>query len=355
MIKEPSWRAKVMYIAFAFALVFGLASAVITTASTEVSAEEINPDFNGTPRICSGPPCWVTFTNLTVGGKLPYQNATWDFGDGNIEVGAVNYGDTITHRYLSVGVFSVRLTLTDGNGFEVYQIEFDYITVVPVSLVATLACEVDMVVTDPDGLMVGKNINQITGASYTEVDLNGDGDPDPQIIISDRKQGDYFISVFPKPNANPTSTYSLYLSAGGSTLLLADNQPVSDIPEQGYVVRSTETEIIQIVPATIDFDPNTLNLKSKGKFVTTYIELPTGCDVGEIDITTIELNGAVTALAKPTEVGDHDEDGIPDLMVKFDGAAVQGMLDVGDDVEITVTGVVDGIDFEGSDYIRVLD
>ena len=129
MIKEPSWRAKVMYIAFAFALVFGLASAVITTASTEASAEEINPDFDGTPRICNGPPCCVTFTNLTVGGNLPYQNAIWDFGDGNIEVGAVNYEDTITHCYLSGGVFTVGLTLTDADGSVFYQIERFYITV----------------------------------------------------------------------------------------------------------------------------------------------------------------------------------------------------------------------------------
>ena len=40
-----------------------------------------------------------------------------------------------------------------------------------------------------------------------------------------------------------------------------------------------ETEINQIIPATIDFDPDTLNLGSNGKWVTVYIELLTGYDV----------------------------------------------------------------------------
>jgi hypothetical protein len=66
---------------------------------------------------------------------------------------------------------------------------------------------------------------------------------------------------------------------------------------------------------------------------------------------------------RPTGVGDYDDDGIPDLMVKFDRAAVQRILPVGDEVRVTVTGQVEGerrvvmagIPFEGSDFIRVID
>ena len=111
------------------------------------------------------------------------------------------------------------------------------------------------------------------------------------------------------------------------------------------------------VTATIDFDPDTLNLKSEGSVVTVYIylELPPGYDVSQVDISSIRLNGAIAALDKPTEIGDYDGDGITDLMVKFDRAAVQSVLAVGEQVQITITGEVDGIAFEGRDTIRVID
>lgn len=56
---------------------------------------------------------------------------------------------------------------------------------------------------------------------------------------------------------------------------------------------------------------------------------------------------------RPTKIGDHDHNRIPDLMVKFDRSAVQGLVSVGY-VELTVTGEVDGILFSGSDTIRVI-
>ena len=115
----------------------------------------------------------------------------------------------------------------------------------------------------------------------------------------------------------------------------------------------TRDEFLLQTATTIDFDPDTLNLGSEGKFVTVYIELPPSYEVSQIDISSIRLNGTVPALTKPTEVGDYDSDGIPDLMVKFDKAAMQDTLTVGEEVEVTITGEVAGIVFEGSDTIRV--
>ena len=111
-----------------------------------------------------------------------------------------------------------------------------------------------------------------------------------------------------------------------------------------------------VVPATIDIDPNTLNPKSKGKWITAYIELPEGYDVSSIDVGTVMLNDLVPAEPHPTEIGDYDDDGIADLMVKFDMAAVQEILEGGDEVEIIVAGeLTDGTPFEGSDTISVID
>jgi hypothetical protein len=109
------------------------------------------------------------------------------------------------------------------------------------------------------------------------------------------------------------------------------------------------------VLATIDIDPDTLNLRSKGSFVTAYIELPAGFDVSLIDVASVKLNSAVTAEVSPTAIGDYDADGVPDLMVKFDRGAVQDTVEAGDSVEVTITGQVNGIDFEGTDTIRVID
>jgi hypothetical protein len=110
------------------------------------------------------------------------------------------------------------------------------------------------------------------------------------------------------------------------------------------------------IEATVDLDPDTLNLNSKGKWITCYIELAEGYDVDDIDVSTIKLNGQVPAESHPTGVGDCDNDGVTDLMVKFDRAAVQKILQAGDEVEITVTGELkDETPFEGSDTIRVID
>jgi hypothetical protein len=46
--------------------------------------------------------------------------------------------------------------------------------------------------------------------------------------------------------------------------------------------------------ASIDIKPDTLNLKSKGNWITAYIELPEGSNVGDIDCSTIRLAGAFT-------------------------------------------------------------
>ncbi len=119
-----------------------------------------------------------------------------------------------------------------------------------------------------------------------------------------------------------------------------------------------------VITSDIDIDPDTLNLKSNGQWITCYIELEEGYDVADIDISTILLNGIVSAESEPTEIGDYDGDGIPDLMVKFDRAEVMGTLgetiDYEEgikfyDVTITVTGeLTDGTLFKGEDTVKAI-
>ena len=126
--------------------------------------------------------------------------------------------------------------------------------------------------------------------------------------------------------------------------------------EDAIVDIGADEYVISVITATIDINPNTLNLKSKGRWVMAFIELPEGHDVNEINIATILLNEAVPVEQHPLKIQDRNGNGIPELMVKFDRASVQSILDVGDEVEITITGeLMDTTTFKGVDFIRVID
>lgn len=111
------------------------------------------------------------------------------------------------------------------------------------------------------------------------------------------------------------------------------------------------------ITAIVDFKPDTLNLKSKGNYITVYIELPSGYDIREVDPSSIKLDNSVPALPKFASIGDHDNDGIQDLMVKFDRNLVKESLGgkgTGE-VTVTITGTLaDGTPFEGVDKIRII-
>jgi hypothetical protein len=108
------------------------------------------------------------------------------------------------------------------------------------------------------------------------------------------------------------------------------------------------------VATGFEFAPNTLNLASRGRWVTGYLEPTAPLAAGDVDASSIRLNGTVPVdPAAPTALGDHDGDGVPDLMVKFDRAAVELTVSDGDSVSVTVTGTLDGQPFSGTDFIRV--
>jgi parallel beta-helix repeat protein len=109
--------------------------------------------------------------------------------------------------------------------------------------------------------------------------------------------------------------------------------------------------------ATVDIDPDTLNLKSQGKWITASIELPEGYDVADINVSTMLSNGTVPVDPNaPTAIGDYDGDGIPDLMVKFNRTAVSNLIlsqgIMTGNVTLTITGQLhDGTVFKGSAVI----
>jgi hypothetical protein len=94
--------------------------------------------------------------------------------------------------------------------------------------------------------------------------------------------------------------------------------------------------------ANVDVKPDTLNLKSQGKWITAYIELPLPYNVNNIVVSSIKMNNVVSAAVKPTEIGDYDGDGVADLMVKFDRSAVEGLLTCGER-RLWITSQVNGL------------
>jgi hypothetical protein len=106
--------------------------------------------------------------------------------------------------------------------------------------------------------------------------------------------------------------------------------------------------------AVIDIDPDVFNPRRRGRWVTCHIELPEGYDPEGIDVSTVMLNDTVPAEAHPTSVGDYDDDGVADRMVKFLWRSVIDSLEVTGDVEIHVSGQVAGEPFAGVDTVRVL-
>ncbi len=136
-------------------------------------------------------------------------------------------------------------------------------------------------------------------------------------------------------------------------------------------IRLIEGEVI--IPAVVDLDPSTLNLASNGNWITCYIELGEDdsgktYDVNTIGGATVTLNnndhavpaylgnqGWATAAANAENVADYDGDGILERMVKFDRAAVQGIVQP-PQTEVSIKGkLTNGTLFEGTTTIRVLD
>lgn len=106
------------------------------------------------------------------------------------------------------------------------------------------------------------------------------------------------------------------------------------------------------IDATVDIDPDTLNLDSQGQWITVYAYIETEYD-GVIDVGTVKLDDAVQA-----EWGEIQDDGR--FMVKFDREAVidylieMGCMD-GDYVTLTVSGsFTNGVQFSGCDTISIV-
>jgi len=140
-------------------------------------------------------------------------------------------------------------------------------------------------------------------------------------------------------NYLPVGDYTFYAWAENKLGMVGRNSTVH------FTVRVTEL--------SVDLNPNNLNLKSNGRWVTLRVTPPSGRTADEVDIRSLKLwfgGKNVTAL------WGNIDDGV--LMVKFSRASLQKILrnSADKEVEIWVTGEYDdGTLFEGVDTIKVID
>jgi len=109
------------------------------------------------------------------------------------------------------------------------------------------------------------------------------------------------------------------------------------------------------VSVQLAVSPRTLNLRSNGQWVSAHLEVPAGYDVNEINQATVTLQNSISADITKTEILDYNNNGIADIMMKFDRAALQNMIGGGDTAEIVINGEFnDGTPFTGRDSIKIV-
>jgi hypothetical protein len=178
------------------------------------------------------------------------------------------------------------------------------------------------------------------------------GSPDGLFYTEIYRNPDEFDHALVFTNPNPP---------GGYIIVWEDLWSGGDEDFQDMILAT----LIPVIEAKICICPHTLNLKSRGRWITCFIKLPNSYDVEEIDISTIRLNDTVKAEPKPTAIINLRCFDTKLLMVKFNRTAVieyikSSMRANGNHrkyarVTLTVSGKLsNGQAFEGSTKVRVI-
>lgn len=217
---------------------------------------------------------------------------------------------------------------------------------------------------DPQGRHVG--LNYVTGQIELEIpDSYYRDDGNGSIIIVVPHIFDLMIVVDAAYAEDPLESFDLTVTIKTDLGVFSETCSGNIIAGESHTFRTqvSEAGLELYLLVDIDFDPDTLNLKSNGAWITAFIELPEGYDVEDIDISMIMLNNTIPAdLDAPTQIGDYDLDGVVDLMVKFNRASIVewlGTIDYSEETAkrcsetLVITGEVLDVTFHGLDAIEV--
>ncbi|HET9328107.1 MAG TPA: T9SS type A sorting domain-containing protein, partial [Candidatus Eisenbacteria bacterium] len=295
-------------------------------------------------------------------------------GDGHLELIVANYISTtvsvlrddshggLTVTSFAMGYYPYSLAIGDLNG----DGKPDLATANTAGPGMSTTTGVSVVLGNGDGTF-GVETRFGTG-SYPQFvaigDLNGDGKLDLAVanqgyyedeqasisVLLGNGDGNFGGRTDYTPVAGPTSVAIGDLNADGRLDLAVTNSwsnTVSVLLNTGVVCNP--------VPMSLEVSPSIIHLQSPGHWVTATLEPEPPASPIDIDIPSILLNGSVPVDASgPTSIGDVDQDGRPDLTVKFDRAAVEATVSEGDSVPVTVTARIGNGCFEATDVIRVI-
>jgi len=224
-------------------------------------------------------------------------------------------------------------------------------------LLVQASSPVDMLITGISGLQIGKDVDEMPAAKYREVDLDGDGNSDHDMLfiaLSSPNPYLYSIAVIPEPGASPTDTYWLEVILCHQTLSLATEVQIQDIPQEPYAFMSAH---IALYPERWDIQwlnkpAGNADKEDRKGMITCYIgNLPTGFDVEQILPETILLNNIVPVATDKqgkllAKIKKHREGFTASVLeVKFsklDTISSIGSVTAGEEALVTVAGNVEG-------------
>jgi hypothetical protein len=239
-----------------------------------------------------------------------------------------------------------------------------------VDFAARGASPIDLIVTDPDGFTISREtfiqtdeeyLREIPGVLYySDAQSGADGKPSPLVFSPLLKIGDYTIEVIPRSDAAPTDLYDLRVRLHETTVVLADNVPVTEVPSHGYGVEFGGAGVVHLFsPVSIDIKPgdpvNAVNLRSSGSTPVAILS-DNAVDAREIDPRSVIVAGApVKRLpnGKPlASLEDVNGDLVKDLVVHIVTKLMQLRKT---DVNAYLVGhTVDGESIKGSDSVVIL-
>ena len=259
----------------------------------------------------------------------------WDFdGDGVYEETSSSL--VVEHIWQDDFEAKIGLKITDYNGL--------FSTAITDVLIHNVAPNVDA---GDDVVAISGNNVQFNG-SFTD-----SGAEDTHAIYWDFGDGTSMDGVL-----DPTH---VYYAKGEYTATLT----VTD--DDGGVGSDTMKATVNPIPAELNCDPDALNTKNNGKWITCYIELPAGYDVKQIDGSKVMLNGIVAYFGKEGwakyesndyNIMDNNKNGVLERMVKFDRQALTSILNGVSTETMTIIGQVmynnEIADFEGQQSMKII-
>ena len=127
----------------------------------------------------------------------------------------------------------------------------------------------------------------------------------------------------------------------------------SGAPHVAYVGRGG-IQYSHAIQCALVFGPNSVSAQRHGTWITAYLESGDFA-IASVDPATIRLEGSVACESKFATIGDHDADGIPDLMVKFRTEDALPLLAAGAS-SLAMTGrLATGEEFKVDGAIRLAD